>query len=274
MKVSKLALVCLVMLAVLAGCKSSRKATGEGGAEAKEGRALLEAVEEGALEFHTLSARLSADLKLQDGKELGSRVELKMVRDSMIQLSVQPFLGIEVFRLELTTDTVRLIDRMGKRYVAERYSGLLEQSPVDFNFYNLQALFINRIFLPGQADFTKKEYNRFRMSRAPEYTEFKATDRGKLFYTFRIDREEKLARTEINDAEGRFSLAWRYADFQTYGQQLFPVSMNADVVVDNRNVGGLSLYYSRIQLDKTLKFSNEQLRKYRRVTLEEILKSL
>jgi len=112
------------------------------------------------------------------------------------------------------------------------------------------------------------------MSRAPEYTEFKATDRGKLFYTFRIDREEKLARTEINDAEGRFSLAWRYADFQTYGQQLFPVSMNADVVVDNRNVGGLSLYYSRIQLDKTLKFSNEQLRKYRRVTLEEILKSL
>jgi hypothetical protein len=50
--------------------------------------------------------------------------------------------------------------------------------------------------------------------------------------------------------------------------------MNADVVVDNRNVGGLSLYYSRIQLDKTLKFSNEQLRKYRRVTLEEILKSL
>ena len=129
MKVSKLALMCLVMLAVLAGCKSSRKATGEGGAEAKEGRALLEAVEEGALEFHTLSARLSADLKLQDGKELGSRVELKMVRDSMIQLSVQPFLGIEVFRLELTTDTVRLIDRMGKRYVAERYSGLLEQAP-------------------------------------------------------------------------------------------------------------------------------------------------
>ena len=189
MKVSKLALMCLVMLAVLAGCKSSRKATGDGGAEAKEGRALLKAVEEGALEFHTLSARLSADLKLQDGKELGSRVELKMVRDSMIQLSVQPFLGIEVFRLELTTDTVRLIDRMGKRYVAERYSGLLEQSPVDFNFYNLQALFINRVFLPGQADFTKKEYNRFRMSRAPEYTEFKATDRGKLFYTFRIDRE-------------------------------------------------------------------------------------
>lgn len=274
MRVSKIACLCMVLLAVLAGCKSSKKAVTEEPAGAKKERVLLEAVNEGALQFHTLSARLSADLRLDGGKQLGSRVEMKMVRDSIIQLSVQPFLGIEVFRLELTTDSVRLIDRMGKRYVAEEYGSLLEQAPFDFNFYNLQALFINRIFLPGKAAFTAKEYNRFRMSRYPEYIELKAQDRARLGYTFRIDQEEKLTETRIADNDGLFSLAWLYSDFQTFGQQIFPVSMKADVVVKGKPAGGLDLYYSRIQLNKPMKFSSEGLKKYKRVELEDILKEL
>ena len=276
MKVSKLALVCLVMLAVLAGCKSSRKATGEGGAEAKEGRALLEAVEEGALEFHTLSARLSADLKLQDGKELGSRVELKMVRDSMIQLSVQPFLGIEVFRLELTTDTVRLIDRMGKRYVAERYSGLLEQSPVDFNFYNLQALFVHQLFLPGEQEVEGVHYDQFHLEREGAITRLHARDRMDLRYCFEANSDEQLLSTLITEGNGRYSLLWKYLSLESQPSVswLFPLQMQVAFRDEGIRKGGMDIRLSRLQWNKALNMDFSIPAKYKRITFADVLKMI
>ena len=93
------------MLLLLAGCRSSKQpATGIGqGSMSRE--ACFERLEEQMFQFETLSARLNVELRLPE-KELSSRVELKLVRDSALQLSVQPFLGIELFRMELTTDSV------------------------------------------------------------------------------------------------------------------------------------------------------------------------
>ena len=49
---------------------------------------------------------------------------------------------------------------------------------------------------------------------------------------------------------------------------------NVGVVVDGRNVGGLSLSYSRIQIDKDLKINTSVPSKYERVTAEQLLKML
>ena len=73
-----------------------------------------------------------------------------MVKDSAFQLSVQPFLGIEIFRIELSRDTIKVVDRMNKRYMIENYSNLQGQTPIEFNFYNCR-LFSRIICYPGGA---------------------------------------------------------------------------------------------------------------------------
>ena len=42
---------------------------------------------------------------------------------------------------------------MNKRYMIENYSNLQGQTPIEFNFYNLQALFTNHLFIPGSKVF-------------------------------------------------------------------------------------------------------------------------
>ena len=121
-------------------------------------------MQEQAFKYETLTARLNVDLNLP-GNNMSSRVDLKMVKDSAFQLSVQPFLGIEVFRAEISVDSVKVIDRMNKRYVADNYANLKGQTPIEFNFYNLQALFTNRLFLPGQQGISPKLYNRFKLKQ-------------------------------------------------------------------------------------------------------------
>ena len=122
------------------GCKSTKKVGTVEAGGAKAHNEFFTLMQEQAFKYETLTARLNVDLNLP-GNNMSSRVDLKMVKDSAFQLSVQPFLGIEVFRAEISVDSVKVIDRMNKRYVADNYANLKGQTPIEFNFYNLQALF-------------------------------------------------------------------------------------------------------------------------------------
>ena len=90
---------------------------------------------------------------------------------SVCQISVQPFLGIELFRAVISTDSIKLIDRVNKRYVAENYEQIKGQTRLEFNFYNLQALFTNQLFLPGQQTVTAKQFNKFRLNQDGDYAQ-------------------------------------------------------------------------------------------------------
>lgn len=164
--------LCLILL--LSGCKTSKKVgtVVSGGTKAHD--EFFEAMEEHSFQFNTMTARLNAELKGKNN--MSSRVDLKMVRDSAFQLSVQPFLGIEVFRAEFTVDSIKVVDRMNKRYVAERYADLKGQTPIEFNFYNLQALFTNHIFLPGKQSVEPKQFKRFKLNQEGSTAEIKIKD--------------------------------------------------------------------------------------------------
>lgn len=169
-------------------------------------------MQEQAFKYETLTARLNVDLNLP-GNNMSSRVDLKMVKDSAFQLSVQPFLGIEVFRAEISVDSVKVIDRMNKRYVADNYANLKGQTPIEFNFYNLQALFTNRLFLPGQQGISPKQYSRFKLKQDGPAAEIQVKDVMGLLYTFMADGEEKILSTCISEPSDRYALQWDYADF-------------------------------------------------------------
>ena len=127
-----LAFILLIIL-FLSGCKTSKESRDGSLRQCQGTRRVFEAMEEHSFQFNTMTARLNAELKTAKNN-MSSRVDLKMVRDSAFQLSVQPFLGIEVFRAEFTVDSIKVVDRMNKRYVAERYADLKGQTPIEFNF--------------------------------------------------------------------------------------------------------------------------------------------
>ena len=202
-----------LLLSMLTGCKSSKKVGTVESASVKAHNEFFQSVEDQSFQFRTLTARLNVDLDIP-GKQMSSRVDMKMVKDSAFQLSVQPFLGIEIFRIELSRDTIKVVDRMNKRYMIENYSNLQGQTPIEFNFYNLQALFTNHLFIPGEQGVSRKHYNRFKLNQEGPVAEIKTKDAMGLFYTFKADGEEKLLSTYVADPSDRYALQWLYEDFR------------------------------------------------------------
>lgn len=276
-RINGIVVSCLLLVTLLGfyGCKSAKVPGGKEKVNTKELKEFVASMQEQEPAFRTFSARLSVDLQTGD-KTMGSRVELKLVKDSALQLSVQPFLGIEVFRMELTPDSVKVMDRMNKRYVAEGYTALKEEWPIDFNFYNLQALFVHQLFLPGEQEVEGVHYDQFRLDREGAITRLHVRDRMDLRYCFEANSSEQLLSTLITEGNGRYSLLWKYLSLEAQPSVawLFPLQMQVSFRDEGIRKGGMDIRFSRLQWNKALNMDFSVPAKYKRITFADIIKMI
>lgn len=269
----RIVLLAMLLAATLSGCKSSKKAVATTVSEEKKScKELVETLVEGAFRYETLTARLNLSLELS-GKEVSSRVDMKLVRDSALQLSVQPFLGVEMFRIELSTDSVKIIDRLNKRYLVEGYTHFLDQLQGP-NYSTFQSLFTNHLFLLGKTSVNSSDHHRFKLTRTGSQAELAAKGPHETQTIFGVEGETTLRSAQITHEATSYALTWHYDDFQPVGEQVFPMFMQADVTKGKENLGGMTLRYARIRVNEPIRWDSSIPTKYTRVTMDEILRMI
>ena len=70
--------------------------------------------------YHTLNQKANVTLQF-DHREYSMNCGIQMWRNELIVLSLQPVLGIEMFRIEATPDSMIIIDKMNRRYTTLAY---------------------------------------------------------------------------------------------------------------------------------------------------------
>ena len=263
----------VLFICLLAGCKSPASTATTGAEIMKTEEAYFASVLERAFSFNTLSARMKLEFTGRE-QELSSRVHLKMIYNDRLQLSVQPILGIEVFRIEVTNDSIKILDRMNKRYMADSYNNLKGKTGVDLNFQNLQALFTNQIFIPGENEVSAKHFRRFRMTKNNNTAELRLKDSNGVLYTFTADADEKLLSTSIEDTYNNQLITCKYDDFQTVNRQQFPMKITAQLANANNTRGKAILTLSSPEINSPLKTDFNIPAGYQRVAAEQIINLL
>jgi hypothetical protein len=234
---------------------------------------VLSSIIDRSFRFNTLSAKFRIDIKSKD-TQLNSRAVLKIINNELLQLSVQPFLGIEALRIEVTPDSVRIIDRMNKNYMIDRYDNIKGLSDIDFNFYNLQALFTNHIFMPGQTTVSKKELRTFRFTQKDNFSTLKTKDSSGLLYSFVTDNNENIISATIEDEYRNNSLIWKYDNFQKVGEQSFPFKMIAQLNAEDATKGLATMTFSNPSINAPLSTEFRIPSEYNRISFSQIIKLL
>lgn len=105
-------------------------------------------VQNNRIGFTTFSAKLDADYTDVDGRKYNVNAHLRMYKDSVIWISVTAILGIEGLRAYITRDSVKLLDKQNKTYMARSVSYLQEVTALPLTLSSLQDLLIgNPVFL-------------------------------------------------------------------------------------------------------------------------------
>ena len=110
-------------------------------------RNIISKVNSQRINYKTFTAKVKVEYQ---GKEEGDQaiVFIRMQKDSVIWISLTGALGIEGFRLLVTKDTVRLMNKLKKTISYKSISYLQELAEVPLDFYSLQDLIVgNPVFL-------------------------------------------------------------------------------------------------------------------------------
>ena len=264
-----------VLLAMtLAGCRTTRSAATKADKTVAEALSEAEYVQQvGRLstpDYRTLTATLSIEINPDTKNEMSSRARLKIIRGRCLQISITPLVGIELFRLEVSRDSVKIIDRMGRRYAAEPIDEIKKQIPAyakadfpyDFHYEHLEALLTDRLFTPDGEAFRMDRFQQQRLLLGAR--RFRAKDTERMTYDFTTDSRARLIATEI--IFPFLELKWNYSRFQTVGGRPFPLYMEAEV----EGVNKLWIRFDKVETDVPVEMFFPISDNYKRITLKQL----
>ncbi len=129
------------ILAFLPGCKSTRPLS-----RAKVLEKPFDEVYKGMMEqqasFKNLSLKMAIVVHTESKESTTVKAQMRVKADSLIWCSIVPAMGIEVARVQISHDSVKLINRMKKNYVKGSYRLLDSLLHTSVNYRGLEALLL------------------------------------------------------------------------------------------------------------------------------------
>lgn len=265
----------VVLTALLAvSCSSTKSLKKHQSIDGMTETEYLENVITNAGGWKALTAKMSLAVDLEGKGATKVSGTLRIKKGEVIQMSIAPFLGIEVARAEISPDGILVIDRMNKRYVQVSFAEVGALAHADLYFHTLQALFLNELFLPGKGDLTFRDASAYRIEQGTEGVMLDVKRAKRFSYQFLTKAPEALLTESRISLEGTpYLLRWKYADFRSLGQKNFPSDMKLSFEGGKKPVKA-AFALSRLSTNADWDAHTEVPSRYEQVKLEDILKLL
>lgn len=199
----KTAAAVLVLIIILsAGCKNKKKMQktesvpvvmdttgGRCRLDFKNSRALIKYIKENEFIYTWISAKANVESNI-DGKEEDFDIKLKIRKDSAILISIQYLLGLQVAKVLITKDSVKMVDYIHKNYFKGDFNYINELLNADLDYEVLQA-----VLFGNSAEFHDDE------SKLKP-----AADRQNCHYLLSTERKRRLRKIQRGDIDLRKAL--------------------------------------------------------------------
>ena len=217
---------------------------------------VLKDVKNNHIDFQTFSAKIKVDFEGSDGKKNDFNAFLRMKKDSSIWVSINAALGIEAFRILITPDKVRVLNKIDKEYQERSASYLKEVSKVPIDFYDLQDLLIGN---PVQLDTNVISYNKQEgtislISIGEVFKHFiTVTDQDRLIVTSKLD--------DVEGARARTALI-SYGGYQNSNGIKFPTVRR--ITATEKSKIDIQMEYKQFSFNEPLNFPFPVPKNYKR----------
>jgi len=181
-------------------------------------------------------------------QKISSGGACKIYRDSVIQLSIQYFMGIEIAKLELMPEAVYLFDKMNTRYYYLAYEQLSDLTGVPLTYSDFQALVSNQFFTLGSAkdeNFNKVTSGKDGKNEVLTYVTDNAVQ--KTFFD-----GANITKVEVIGTKNKFNFTADYGDFKQSGDVTAPKIINLTFKSGANNIK-FNLNIEKVEFNKELK---------------------
>lgn len=276
---------------IMYSCGSGRNVTGSGSAgsgastdvrkQEQLKMAFLQKVSDNAVYAKNITSKIKFNIT-SGSKSISVAGSLHMRKDEVIRIQLTPLGLIEAGRLEFTKDYVLIMDRINKEYIKADYSQVDFLRDNGLDFYALQSLFWNELFIPGEQKVKDSSLKNYDVEMADAVTDnLIKLSKGKMNYLWTAGKVSGLI-TGVNvsyssDTHGVTLLGCSYSDFKALGSKKFPSSLQMNMKTTTLKGGksvGMGMQMNSLNTDSNWDERTNVPGKYRQVTVEDVMKRI
>ena len=208
------------------------------------------------------------NIKLSAGSNFSSAIQVRMVRDEAIYISLRPMLGIEVGKLVITADSLYAVDKIHKRYIAEKVSILTSGIPVTVT--DVQDIFLGRPFIIGKGTLSEALKSQVTASNeSPIVLTAKESYKG-YGYSFSFDKNNRISSLDIVPA-GSSAAAYqvKYSDVRGTKAGNIAHAINVSASIEKKKMA-FSLSYKDIDWNGKVKIDKDIPNGYSRMSAKDL----
>lgn len=209
-------------------------------------------------------------LTIDVGSSFSSGVQVRMVRDEAIYISFRPMLGIEVGRLLITADSIYVIDKVHKRYAAEKVSLLTAGLPITVS--TVQDMFLGRPFIIGQGTLNQANKEKATLTNDGAVSVLTPNDKYKGYsYVFTFNKSHNITSLNITPASASTSAYQvRYSNVKKTTAGNIAHTFRANGTVGKKRLT-LELNYNNIEWNGSFKIDHSLPSSYSRANANQLL---
>ncbi|HEY5589269.1 MAG TPA: DUF4292 domain-containing protein [Candidatus Paceibacterota bacterium] len=250
-------LYCIIILSLtISSCKTTRSII-KAPLKEQGSSFLLKKLNENELQYQTFKASFSAEYEKNKKKTTISGT-IRIKNDSLIWCSVSPGLNIEAARLVISTDSVKIINKMEGTYIIKDYDFINELINNGLDYDMLQSLIIGNDFSVYEnnsfkAAIEKNEYrlstlNRHKLRKLSKSAD-SLTDVIPFEQIYLNPTNYKISKVFIKEIDkNNRTFQANYKNHVIINNQLVPQSVELNIN-DGENKIHILLKYSKIQID-------------------------
>ncbi len=211
-----------------------------------EEAALREKVAGNHLSFQTFSAKAKIDFENDKGGQQGITAYVRIQKDSAIWISVRPVFGIELMRLLITPDSVKIIDYFKKTVYVRPLNYLQQLINIPYDFQTLQDLIVgNPVYFSDSIGEIKK---------TPSTISFTCTGKDYInqFNVFADDYLLQESKLMDRAALHRRSCDLTYGDYKSVSGKHF--ASKRKIFVVDKKVTQILIDFTKADFDLPLSF--------------------
>ena len=242
----------------------------------------VEKVSDNAVYTKNISSKINFNLKKGD-RDISVDGQIHMRRDEVIRIQLAPLGLVEVGRIEMTPQYVLILIRPTKEYIKATYNEIDFLRRNGLNFYSLQALFWNQLFMPGTQRVSQQMLEQFaaELTNAENNVPVKLED-GKMKYQWTADKNTgRITQTDAvyqSGTNGQSSLKWKYSNFTAVGTKQYPqnhsFTLTANDEMGKKTSFSVALKMKKIDTNGDFETNTSVSSKYKQITVEQAIKRL
>ena len=274
MKTNKILIILILIASILAGCKTQQRKQRPDQHRIAPRVSVCDLTQKSCTaqpNFTTMNiSKMSMSINYGQ-MTFTVKSSIRIATDSLLSISIQPALGIEMFRAEFTPSGFKVYDKMNRRYSENSYEYIKLSWGLDVDYKAIEALFSHRLFIPQSTD-PNEICKDFRIEYLADTTAIVSnTPIGKHTQQFDIDMNNyRLTMSELR-YEDQLVMAITYGALKSFDKTLFPETVYLQTTMTETNVSA-TLNIEKIKFNEPLSISPINTSRYKKVGFMDLLK--